>query len=557
MPDIQFKTYDMNQPTFLPPSLDELVGNNDRVRFVHEVVEAMDLEAVVHRYCGQGCPGYHPRMLVKVLLYAYVERIYSCRMIARALVERVDFMWLAAGQRPDFRTINHFRKHRLRREGVRSLFAQVTQRLVDMELVDLADYTLDGTIIEADASPNKVVWKKNAWRYKQKVIERMQNYFDQIQALADIDQQRWEQALAPEEDEQQRWSSEHIAGIKKDVEALVGQASASSEEANEGVGGASAQSGEAAAADPSKKDRKKAQTRLKWIFQTELGKLSKYEHQEEQLGERNSYSLTDPDATFMRLKDQSPYDKLLHAAYNLQMGAQGGFILGYSLHQSASDKAVMREHLAGLGFQPTRVCGDAGYESLYNYEWLQQQGMTPVLKPQANHQRKRGFSRYDMEYDRHTDTFRCPQGRLMTARPSETYTYGPAEDPRQAQMKIYQSRDCSNCPVAHECKRGREPRSIRFIPKLEAWKRAMRRQYRNPEGHPASLARNRGRDIEQIFGLLKENDGMRRLTMRGRDMADLEIGLKALAHNLRMMEATINQTDNDTERVNQIRKIAA
>lgn len=561
MSDIPFKTYDMNQPTFLPPSLDELVGTNARVRFVHEVVEAMDLDKIIHQYSGEGCPGYHPRMMVKVLLYGYVERICSCRKIARALGERVDFMWLTAGHRPDFRTINYFRKHRLRREGLRTLFAQIVERLVDMEMVDLSDYTLDGTVIEAYASPNKVVWKKNAERYKRKVIERMETYFDQIQTLADIDQKRWENALAPEEDDRERWTSEYISKIKTDVETLV-ESQRTEPGKNTDKKSATDSSSETNEEEkdepegPSKRDLSMAETRLKWIFQTELDKLKKYERQQELLDERNSYSVTDPDATFMRMKDQSPFDKLLHAGYNLQMGAQAGFVLGYSLHHNASDNVNMAEHLQSLDFIPERVCADAGYDSLYNFEWLDEQSITAVIKPRANHQRKRGFSRYDMDYDPDTDTYRCPEGRPMVLTETADYFYGPQNDRRQTQKKVYQSQDCSDCPVSDQCKKGKSNRTIRFIPNLEAWKQAMKEQYSDPESHLATLARNRGRDIEGIFGLLKENDQMRRLTMRGMDMADLEIGLKAIGHNLRTMQAKMNQPDNDGEEETRIRKKA-
>lgn len=553
MSDIPFKTYDMSQPTFLPPSLDELVGHNARVRFVHQVVETMDLDHIVRRYSGEGCPAYHPRMMVKVLLYGYVERICSCRKIALALRKRVDFMWLAAGQRPDFRTINYFRKHRLRREGLRNLFAQIVERLAAMDLVDLSDYTLDGTVIEANASPNKVVWKKNTKRWRKKVFDRMQKYFDKIQDLADIDQQRWEDTLAPEEDAQQRWTSEDIAELKEEVETVLwGESEETSEDSDREESGQP----EGAAEGLSRRDTGMIKTRLKWIFEEEYEKLKKYDRQEQLLAERNSYSVTDPDATFMRLKDQSPFDKLLHAGYNLQMGAQGGFILGYSLHQNASDNVTMVEHLQSLDFTPERLCADAGYDRLYNFEWLDEHQITPMIKPRRNPQGKQGFSRYDMEYNPETDTYRCPEGRIMELVETEKYEYGPPEDRRKADRKIYQSRDCSGCPVADQCKRGEGNRTIRFIPSLEAWKQMMREQTSDPDSHLATLARNRGRDIESIFGLLKENDGMRRLTMRGLDMADLEVGLKALAHNLRMMEVKTNTSDIDSENENRVLKKA-
>src|SRR5690606_29542327 len=116
-----FKEYNQQQIQLLPPSLEELIPKNHVVRIVNQVVERLDISSIINQYEGGGASAYHPRMLLKVLLYGYAMKIYTGRKIAKALAQDVTFMWLAAYSRPDFRTINLFRSGILR-ETIEDLF---------------------------------------------------------------------------------------------------------------------------------------------------------------------------------------------------------------------------------------------------------------------------------------------------------------------------------------------------------------------------------------------------------------------------------------------------
>jgi transposase len=104
-----FKPYTMAQPSLIPPSWDELIPAEHVVRVVNRAIERIDLEPLLKKYKGGGASSYHPGMMLKVLVYAYTQKIYSSRQIAKALRENVNFMWMSGGNRPDFRTINGFR----------------------------------------------------------------------------------------------------------------------------------------------------------------------------------------------------------------------------------------------------------------------------------------------------------------------------------------------------------------------------------------------------------------------------------------------------------------
>jgi transposase len=106
---ITFKTYTMEQPGLPPPSLEELVPANHLVRVVNRVVEELDIAPLLAKYKGGGTSSYHPRMMLKVIVYAYTQKIYSSRKIKKALWENIGFMWISGGNKTDFHAINNFR----------------------------------------------------------------------------------------------------------------------------------------------------------------------------------------------------------------------------------------------------------------------------------------------------------------------------------------------------------------------------------------------------------------------------------------------------------------
>jgi transposase len=159
-----FKPYVMNQAALLPPSYEELIPENHLVRIVNEAVEKIDLNPLLSQYKGGGTSSYHPKMLLKVLVYAYAEKNYSSRRIAKALRENIYYMWISGGNRPDFRTMNNFRSSRMK-AVIGDVFAAVLEYLVDAGHVKLENYFVDGTKIEANANKHKVVWAKRRDKY--------------------------------------------------------------------------------------------------------------------------------------------------------------------------------------------------------------------------------------------------------------------------------------------------------------------------------------------------------------------------------------------------------
>src|SRR4030042_580563 len=142
----------------------------------------MDLSRLLAQYKGGGTSSYHPKMLLKVLVYAYTQQLYSSRKIAKALRENIYFMWLSGNQQPDFRTINRFRSEVVK--GVMGeIFTSVVELLIEEGYVKLENYFLDGTKIEANANKYSWVWGKSTRRYKQKLQEKVKELIQQIEQV--------------------------------------------------------------------------------------------------------------------------------------------------------------------------------------------------------------------------------------------------------------------------------------------------------------------------------------------------------------------------------------
>jgi len=128
-----------------------MIESDHLVRVVSGAIDKIDLSPLLAKYRGGGTSSYHPQMMLKVLVYAYTQKIYSSRKIAKALRENIHFMWISGENRPDFRTINDFRGSRMK-GVIESVFAEVLEYLIEAGKVKLENYFVDGTKIEADAT---------------------------------------------------------------------------------------------------------------------------------------------------------------------------------------------------------------------------------------------------------------------------------------------------------------------------------------------------------------------------------------------------------------------
>lgn len=506
---VVFKTYDQQQPMLLPPSLDELISSNHPVRVVNKVLDQIDIQPLIEQYKPGGTSRFHPRMLLKVLVFGYINNIYSSRKIEEALQQNIHFMWLSAMSTPDHNTINRFRGERLK-EPLRKIFTQVVELFVAEGLLNIKQLYSDGTKIEANANRYTFVWGKAIKTSK----ERIQKQLDELWQYA-------QKVAADEMDDTDPSGFDHINAEK--VEQTIEKINLALKD------------------KPISKDVKQ---KLNYAKKNWPANLQRYEQQEKILGEeRNSYSKTDNDASFMRMKEDHMLNGQLKPAYNVQISTNNQFIASYSVHQKATDTSTfiahMQQHIKNFKQKPKAVIADAGYGSEENLQWAEINKISGYIKyrdfdrqQNKNIQRKREFTSDKLIYDAQNDCYICPSGAPMDKQ--GTFNKFTSTGFKQT-ITEYQARNCNGCPLREGCHNSSCDRRIQINHNLTRLKQKADALLLSNQG--IKHRKKRPWDVESVFGNIKSNHHFRRFMLRGIEKVNIETGLLALAHNLRKKTA--------------------
>ena len=164
------RPYKQDQMQLFPPSVRSMIEDDHLCLVVNDVVNLLDLSCLYSKVSSEGNPPYHPAMMLKIQFYAYATGIFSSRKIAKALCENIAFIYLAAWQRPDFRTISDFRKNNL--EELKTLFAQIVILCKQLDMVNLGHVSIDGSKIKADASDAKTYDAKRIEKEIRRILEQ-------------------------------------------------------------------------------------------------------------------------------------------------------------------------------------------------------------------------------------------------------------------------------------------------------------------------------------------------------------------------------------------------
>jgi len=531
-----FKPYTQAQPSLIPPSWDELIPAGHQVRVVNRAVEQIDLAPLLRKYKGGGTSSYHPGMMLKVLVYAYTQRIYSSRQIAKALRENVNFMWLSGGNRPDFRTINEFRGEKMK-GVIEEVFASVLELLVEEGYVKLENYFVDGSKVEANANRHKVVWAKSRAKYQQRLREKVKELLKEIDAVNE---------------------AENEAYGDKDLEEVGGGGEIDTEKLEQKIAELNQRLKE-------KPEDKKLAKAVKVMEKDYLPRQKRYEEQERKLAGRSSYSKTDEDATFFRMKEDRGAEKPLpRPAYNVQNGTEGQFVVGFSLHQRAGDTACLIPHLEGVKANlsaiarrkpgilpqhedhqprcfPKNLSADAGYGSEENYAYFEEHQLGNYVKYNTFHReqqkhrkpaliRKARFRSENLPYDAEKDEFICPADQRLTYRYAG---HEKSENGYRIELRHYEAPDCHTCPLKPECTRAKGNRHLRVSFRLRQFREQAKANLLSEQGRVLRIQRNV--EVESVFGHIKHNMLFRRFHLRGLEKVKTEWGLVCIAHNMRKL----------------------
>jgi transposase len=539
-----FKEYTQGQIVLLPTDVEAQIPAKHLVRVVNTAIEKMDLSRLLAQYKGGGTSSYHPKMLLKVLVYAYTQQLYASRKIAKALRENIYFMWLSGNQQPDFRTINRFRSEVVK-GVIEAIFSSVLELLLEEGYVKLENYFLDGTKLEANANKYSWVWAKSTRHYKQKLQEKVQELIHEIEQVnaAENDEygERDLEELGPDEPLDSAKLEHKIQELNQRLKAQADKPPAPPAEAAPPT---SASATDRKPPQPKKKRGRrgkskleKAREALKKLETDCLSRQKKYEDQERKLSGRNSYSKTDVDATFMRMKDDPMKNGQLKPGYNLQMGTEGQFVVGFSVHQRPGDPGCLVPHLKGvkdkLGRLPQNVIADSAYGSEENYAYLNQEQIGNYVKyntfgkEQRSRYKPNPFAADQMAYDAEKDELICPTGNPLTYQYS---THPKTENGYRGERRCYEAQDCTGCPLKEACTKAQGNRKVFLGFQLKAWRQQARENLTSEQGQ--KLRSWRGVEVESVFGRLKADWGFRRFLLRGIEKVKTEFGLLCIAQNM-------------------------
>ena len=520
MPEnLHFRSYDPDQTLLFPQRIDRDIPKDDPVRILKSVIESLDLSGFKKLYHERGRSPYHPKMMLMVILYSYMNNVYSCRKIEKLLYRDIYYIWLSGYQRPDFATINRFR-NRVKNE-IGHIFTLLVLILVEKGFVTLEVEYLDGTKIESKANKYTFVWRKSVERNREKLLEKIRVLLQQINEqmaqdkAADVDPLE----LTPQT----------LCEISKEFKEALGSAP-----------------------EAKTKEEKAAQRGKNKMFK-ELErhgeKLAEYNSRLEQMEGRNSISKTDPSATFMRMKEDAMCNGQTKPGYNLQISSENQFITDFALFPNPTDTLTFIPFLGSFpgryGRFPKRVVADSGYGSEENYRFMDEAGIEGFVKYNRFHLEHRPRYKPDtfhpdsLYYNEEGDYYICPMGQRMSRTGTlQTRTEGGYI----SQSACYRAIRCKGCPLRCLCYKAKaNQRTIRVNHRLNSYKRKACELLTSEEG-----IKERGRrciEPEAVFGQMKSNMAYRRFRHMGKDKVVMDFTFFAIAFNIKKLCSMMRKVD--------------
>ena len=482
---LHFREHINNQLVLFPERIDKDIAPDDPVRLVNAVVDSLDMGRIYSLYYDRGASPYHPRMMLKVIIYSYMNNIYSCRKMENALKRDVHFIWLAG--------YDHF--------------------------ISLEVEYIDGTKIESKANKYTFVWKKTVVKNRAKLQQKIRALLSQI-----------DDAIAQEDtaqDESVEFTPAQLTEICEELRGSIERASAES------------------AKDKEDKARLRELKRQAKELEKQRDKLDEYDSRLGQMGERNSMSKTDPDATFMRMKEDAMNNGQTKPGYNLQIATENQFLVDFGLFPNPSDTLTMPLFLTSFhrryGRFPYEGVADSGYGSEENYRFMEENGIQAYVKYNYFHmEQKRSFKQdprrvENLHYNAEGDYFVCPMGQHMRRVGTR---HDRTESGYVIEQAAYRAQHCQGCPMKARCyKRKRGNREIEVSHRLIAYKQRARENLTSDKG----LEHRSKRPIEPeaVFGQMKNNMHYKRFRHFGKDKVTMDFAFFAIAFNIKKMAAKI------------------
>ena len=505
----------------LPLDVEILIPADDPVRLLSAFVEGMELSDLYQTYGKIKKNQATPRQLFKIMVYASMNRIYSSRDIETACRRDINFMYLLEGKpAPDHATFARFISLHFAQCSKKTL-AEVSKLLYSLGEISGKSIFIDGTKIESVANKYTFVWKKAVTKNQAKL-------FDKILALVEECENLYGFRIAYNG----KVSLHTLKRLRKKLCRIRQE---------EGI----------AFVHGTGRRKTRLQKSLETL-ETYIAKLKEYNKKLYVCGDRNSYSKTDPDATFMRMKEDAMLNGQLKPAYNLQHGVDSEYITWLDISSRPTDTRTLIPFLKDmelyLPFKYQEIVADAGYESEENYLFLEENGQLAYIKPQNYEISKTRKYRQDigrmenMKYDEKADCYYCKNGQVLTVQ------YEKREKTASGYRRIvtvYRSSGCGGCPFKTDCIKGNncktpmeDRQKVLYVSKKMKEKRQETLE-RITSVYGTQLRMNRSIQAEGSFANIKEDMEFRRYLYRGKANVTAQSILLAIGYNINKLHHKI------------------
>ena len=523
------KNYSLNQSGYqlkLPLNIDTIIPEDDSVRLLSQFVEAMDLTDLYSTY--ERINSISPRTLLKIVLYSYMNGDYSSRSMELNCKRDINFMFLLEGApAPDHATFARFRSIHFAPCSKRIL-AEMSNTLFDLGEISGETIFIDGTKIEASANKYTFVWKKAVTKNQEKLLIKLADFVAECEQLYDI-KIVYGSTI----------KMKHVKKLRKKLYTLK-------ESENvvfvHGIG--------------------KRKTPLQKCIETledYSSRLKEYNQKIHICGEWNSYSKTDRDATFMRMKEDAMGNGQLKPAYNLQHGLDSEYITWLTIGPQPTDTTTLIPFLKDaenhLKFKYKNITADAGYESEENYQFLESNGQISYIKPANYEISKTRKYRNDigkienMEYDEEADVYTCRNDKKLKV---HNIRHSISKTGYVSEKTIYKYENCDACPYKKECIKGNNckiplderTKTLQVAKTFLKYRQEDLERILSEEG--ILFRTNRSIQAEGSFGDLKQDMQFRRYLSKGTTNVLAESTLLAMARNINKLHNKIQKGKTGT-----------
>lgn len=474
---MKFRNYNQDQIMLLPPDIQEMIPSNHISRAINMVVEQLDLSKLYESYSDEGQPGYHPKMLIKILMYGYSIGIRSSRKLAHRTESDVYFMYLSAMQRPDFRTISDFRK--LKGQYLQEYFVQILDLCQKMGMIDLGHISLDGSKIKSGTSKKSLRTQEQLDKTEKYLQEKVKEMFKNAESTDDLEDSEYGKSKRGDE------LPEDLSDEKKMLE--------------------------------------KIQKAKEEISRNKLKKVS----------------ITDTDSRLMRMSNGG-YDMGYNAqiAVDSQNQIILSCDVVNNPNDYGQFENLYEQTISNVKQKPKEVSADAGYSTGKTLNFIKENQINAYLpdgrmnsevNEQTLEEKLNKYDRRNFVYDKIKDQYICPEEKPMV--------FFRNSKRKGVNYKIYRGINCRECLKRDECISKQHLNAINnreiLIYENDDVKAELRKKLLTKEGK--ERYRKRQSTVEPVFAQIKQVMQFKEFLLRGIEKVKTEFSLICSIHNIKKL----------------------